>query len=209
MARESLKIFISAVTSEFGKVRDELAADLRARGHEIVVQSDFTLSPDSETLLGRLAEYIRDCNAVICLVGTQCGAWPPVRAVERLRDVLPKDIKEASYTQWEFFLARHYKRRPYVYIARDDYEVDKAPNAGDRAELQKAYFEFLKTDGVHYGRFSNIDQLARAVFKDLPGLGEKLESKPKPSAKPIVLPYQSIGDLFKVAMILWRDCARA
>jgi hypothetical protein len=32
MAQARLKIFVSAVTSEFGKARDELAADLRARG---------------------------------------------------------------------------------------------------------------------------------------------------------------------------------
>ena len=89
MQQERLKIFISAVTSEFGKVRDALAADLRARGHLVRVQSDFTQSADSETLLGRLAEYIRDCHAVICIVGKQCGACPPPRAVERLPGVLP------------------------------------------------------------------------------------------------------------------------
>jgi tetratricopeptide (TPR) repeat protein len=197
MTQERLKIFVSAVTSEFGKARDALAADLRACGHEVAVQSDFTLSPDSETLLGRLAEYIRDCHAVICLVGKQCGFCPPARAAERLPGVLPDDFREASYTQWEFFLARHYKRRPYVYVARDDYMPAKAPSTSDRADLQKAYLEFLKADGVHYGPFSNIDQLARAVFKNLPELGEKPEGKPRPTAKPIVLPYQSIGDLFK------------
>jgi hypothetical protein len=62
MAQERLRIFISAVTSEFGKARDALAADLRARGHKVTVQSDFQQSPDSETLLGALADYIRDCH---------------------------------------------------------------------------------------------------------------------------------------------------
>jgi tetratricopeptide (TPR) repeat protein len=197
MARERLKIFVSAVTSEFGKARDALAADLRACGHEVTVQSDFKLSPDSETLLGRLAEYIRDCHAVICIVGKQCGACPPTGAAGRFPDVLPKAIKDASYTQWEFFLARHYKRRPYLYIARADYVPDKLPSASDRADLQNAYGDFLKADGAHYGPFSNVDQLARAVFKDLPELAAKPEGKPKPVAKPIVLPYPSIGDLFK------------
>ncbi len=198
MSEERLKIFISAVTNEFGKARDALAADLRARGHLVWVQSDFTRSADSETLLGRLAEYIRDCHAVICIVGKQFGGGdcPPPRAVERLLGVLPTSIKEASYTQWEFFLARHYKRRPYVYSARDDYVPDESPKTGDRTDLQNAFVDFLKKeDGVHYGSFSNIDQLARAVLKDLPELA------PEPVApqrgKPIVLPYPSIGDLFK------------
>ncbi|HMK69420.1 MAG TPA: DUF4062 domain-containing protein [Xanthobacteraceae bacterium] len=196
MPDKHLKIFISAVTSEFGKARDALAADLRARGHDVTVQSDFKQSPESETLLGRLAEYIRDCHAVICIVGKQCGACPPPRAVERLPGVLPKGLKEASYTQWEFFLARNYKRRPYVYLARDDYVPDRNAATGDNATLQSAYLAFLKADGVHYGPFSNIDQLARAVLRDLPELAAEPQP-PQRVAKPIVLPYPSIGDLFK------------
>jgi tetratricopeptide (TPR) repeat protein len=192
-----LKIFISAVTGEFGKARDALGADLRARGHEVTIQSDFKQSPDSETLLGRLAEYIRDCYAVIFIVGKYCGACPPALAAERLQEVLPKDIKEASYTQWEFFLARHYKRRPYTYIARDDYTPDQNSASSDRADLQRAYLQFLEADGVHYGPFSNIDQLARAVLKDLPEVGNVPIVESQPTTKPIVLPYPSIGDLFK------------
>ncbi len=191
-----MRIFISAVTNEFGKARDALAADLRARGHTVSVQSDFQQSPNSETLLGRLDKYIRDCNAVICIVGKHCGACPPGRAAERLPDVLPKDIRKASYTQWEFFLARHYKRRPYMYRARDDYTPDRTLASGDNVDLQNAYVEFLKADGVHYGPFSNVDQLARAVFRDLPELAPE-PIVPTQPAKPIVLPYPSIGDLFK------------
>ena len=192
-----MKIFISAVTNEFGKARDALASDIRARGHMVRIQSDFQKSADSETLLGRLAEYIRDCHAVICIVGKQCGACPPARAAKRLPDVLPKDIEEASYTQWEFFLARHYKRRPYIYIARDDYIPDQKTASGDRVDLQSAYLEFLKADGVHRGPFSNIDQLARAVLIDLPEVATEPIVGPQAAAKPIVLPYPSIGPLFK------------
>ena len=198
MPQESdrLRIFISAVTSEFGNARDAVASDLRARGHTVRVQSDFQQSPNSETLLGRLDEYIRDCNAVVCIVGKHCGACPPDRAAERLPDMLPKDIKKASYTQWEFFLARHYKRRPYMYRARDDYTPDRTLASGDNVDLQNAYVEFLKADGVHYGPFSNVDQLARAVFRDLPELAPEPIVSTQP-AKPIVLPYPSIGELFK------------
>jgi hypothetical protein len=196
MPQERLKIFVSAVTSEFGKARDALAADLRAR-HEVTIQSDFQQSPDSETLLGNLAEYIRDCHAVICLVGKRSGAYPPENAVERLPPgLLPAAVKEASYTQWEFFLARHFKRRPYVYIARDDFVADEKAGASDRPNQQSEYAKFLKDDGVQYGPFSNIDQLARAVFKDLPELTAKPIPRLQPT-KPMVLPYPSIGELFK------------
>ncbi|HMG77921.1 MAG TPA: DUF4062 domain-containing protein [Xanthobacteraceae bacterium] len=192
-----LRIFISAVTSEFGKARDAVASDLRTRGHEVTVQSDFKQSPDSETLLGNLADYIRDCHAVVCIVGKRCGACPPARAAERLKGVLPNDIKEASYTQWEFFLARHFKRRPYLYIAGDSYEPDRDAAAGDRADLQNTYLEFLKADGAHYTGFSDANELRIAVLRDEP----KIIAKPAPTSrtvtKPTVLPYPSIGPLFK------------
>jgi Domain of unknown function (DUF4062) len=168
MAQEPLKIFVSAVTSEFGKARDELAADLRARGHEVAVQSDLKQSPNGETLLGTLAEYIRDCNAVICIVGNQSGACPPARAAERFQNVLPTEIREASYAHWEFFLTRYYRRQPYLYIARQDYVEDRPPSPNDRADLQSGFLAFLKADGAFHGSFSNVDQLARAVLKDLP-----------------------------------------
>jgi tetratricopeptide (TPR) repeat protein len=197
MPHEPLRIFISAVTSEFGKARDALASDLRARGHEVTVQSDFKQSPDSETLLGNLADYIRDCHAVVCIVGKRCGACPPARATERLKGVLPNDIKEASYTQWEFFLARHFKRRPYLYIAGDAYKPDRDTAVGDRADLQNTYLQFLKVDGVQYTGFSDANELRIAVLRDEP----KIVATPAPTsqsaAKPVVLPYPSIGDLFK------------
>jgi tetratricopeptide (TPR) repeat protein len=197
MPHERLRIFISAVTSEFGKARDALAADLRARDHEVTIQSDFQQNPDSETLLGALAKYIRDCNAVICIVGKRAGACPPTRAAKAYSKVLPAALKEASYTQWEFFFARHFKRRPYIYIARDDYGPDQSLAPGDRTALQDAFRDYLKTENVHYGPFSNIDQLARAVLKDLPDIAGKPVVAPRLAGKPIVLPYPSIGDLFK------------
>ena len=192
-----LRIFISAVTSEFGKARDALASDLRARGHEVTVQSDFKQNPDSDTLLGNLSDYIRDCHAVVCIVGKRCGACPPARAAKRLTGVLPEDIKDASYTQWEFFLARHFKRRPYLYIAGDSYEPDRDTAAGGRVDLQNTYLEFLKADGAHYTGFSDANELRIAALRDEP----KIVAKPAPTSrtvtKPIVLPYPSIGPLFK------------
>jgi tetratricopeptide (TPR) repeat protein len=197
MPQDRLRIFISAVTSEFGKARDALAADLRARGHDVTIQSDFQQNPDSETLLGALADYIHDCHAVICIVGKRAGACPPPRAVEEFPKILPADLRETSYTQWEFFLARHFKRRPYVYIVRDDYTPDQSLAPGDRTALQDAFRDHLKAENVHYGPFSNIDQLARAVLKDLPDIAAKPVVTPRPTGKPIALPYPSIGDLFK------------
>lgn len=193
-----MKIFISAVTSEFGRARDKLASDFRARGHQVAVQSDFQQKPDSETLLGTLADYIRDCHAVICVIGKRSGASPPAKAANQQNDprVLPTGINEASYTQWEFFLARYYKRRPFVYLATDEYKPDRdAPN--DNSALQDAYLAHLKAEGVQYTSFSTAEELRIAALRDEP----KIASDPAPvrqsTIKPIVLPYPSLGPLFK------------
>ncbi len=192
-----MRIFISAVTSEFGKARDAIRSDFRARGHDVVVQSDFKQSPDSETLLGLLAECIRDCHAVICVVGKRAGACPPERAADRFKEALPKGTGEASYTQWEFFLARHFNRRRYRYFARDDYVPDQPSSSADHAEMQRSYIGLLKADGVHYTPFSKAEELRIAVMRDEPKIAVKLETEIEPKSKPIVLPYPSIGPLFK------------
>jgi tetratricopeptide (TPR) repeat protein len=57
--------------------------------------------------------------------------------------------------------------------------------------------EFLKADGAHYTGFSGANELRIAVLRDEP----KIVANPAPTSrsatKPIVLPYPSIGDLFK------------
>jgi len=197
MAQEQLKIFVSAVTSEFGKARDAVASDLRARGHIVRVQSDFQQGPNNETLLGRLAEYIRDCNAVFCVVGKHCGSGPPPRAAAEFAKALPDGIKEASFTQWEFFLARHYGRRTYVYVASEDYKADEKAVDDDRTDLQGAYLAHLEAAGVHYTKFADSKELRIAVLRDEPKIVGPPEPERRAKGKPIVLPYPSIGDLFK------------
>jgi hypothetical protein len=122
----AFRVFLSAVTNEFGAARDALAADLRSRGTLVRVQSDFRQEAESDTTLKKLHDYIRDCSAVVCMIGTRSGACPPPFAATPFHDMLPTGISEASYTQWEFFFARHYKRRLSIYIAKPDYIPDQS-----------------------------------------------------------------------------------
>src|SRR6516165_1407347 len=110
MAAE-FRIFLSAVSSEFGAARDGLAADLRSRDTLVRVQSDFRQEAGSDTTLKKLHDYICDCSAVVCVIGTRSGACPPPGEAAPFLEMLPPGISEASYTQWEIFFARHYKRR--------------------------------------------------------------------------------------------------
>src|SRR5271166_5648182 len=102
MAAE-FRVFLSAVTSEFGRARYALAADLRSRDTLVRVQSDFRQEADSDTTLKKLHDYIRGCSAVVCVIGARSGACPPPAAAAQFAHLLPPGITEASYTQWEFF----------------------------------------------------------------------------------------------------------
>src|SRR5215470_17548242 len=168
MPQDEFRIFLSAVSSEFGKARDAVAADLRAREAVLRVQSDFRQEAGSDTTLKKLHDYIRDCSAVVCVIGTRSGACPPAAAAAPFRKMLPSGIVEASYTQWEFFFARHYERHLSIYIANPDYPPDQpAPTTADRPDLQQALVRYIvEEQGLDRSYFPNVDQLARAVLKE-------------------------------------------
>jgi hypothetical protein len=185
------RVFLSAVTSEFGAARDALAADLRSRKTLVQVQSDFRQEAGSDTTLKKLHDYIRDCSAVVCVIGGRSGDCPPSVAAAPFREMLPSGISEASYTQWEFFFARHYERRLSIYIANPDYPPDQpAPTTEDRPDLQQALVRHIVDErGLDRSYFSSRGDLRAEVLKEdwprkLPG-------------KPLVLPYTSLGTLFK------------
>jgi tetratricopeptide (TPR) repeat protein len=190
MPQDDFRIFLSAVTSEFGRARDAVAADLRSREALLRVQSDFRQEAESDTTLRKLHDYIRDCSAVVCVIGKRSGAVPPPAAAEPFAHVLlPYGIATASYTQWEFFFARHYKRRLSVYIATDAYPPDLPAPAGDNPALQQAFRAHIKAQGLDRDSFASVDELARKVLKE--------DWPKKREGKPIALPYPSLGTLFK------------
>src|SRR5712671_6051259 len=191
MSQDEFRIFLSAVTSEFGTARDAVAADLRSREALLRVQSDFRQEAGSDTTLRKLHDYIRDCSAVVCIIGKRSGALPPPKAAAPFAHMLPSGIATASYTQWEFFFARHFGRRLSIYIATDDYQPDLAKPAGeDDPELQRAFCgHIVKEEGLDRSYFANEDQLARALLRE--------DWPKKRTGKPIALPYPTLGSLFK------------
>src|SRR5262245_14891689 len=105
------RVFVSAVSGELRSYRTAVARVIRRKGLEVRDQEHFPQGP--ATLLEQLADYIRDCQAVVLLVGERCGAFPsdehaavlgPVPAFEKFRTASGQ--ARASYTQWEFFLAK-------------------------------------------------------------------------------------------------------
>ena len=161
------RVFLSAVTSEFGTARDALANDLQARGLQLRVRRSFRQEPGADTLLRLLHDYIRECSAVVCVIGERSGTRPSAAAATPFVHLLPMGITEASFTQWEFFFARAYKRRLSLYIAAADYPPERdAPSGDDFPELRQAFVAHINAAGLHYTPFSNRDQLRAEVLKE-------------------------------------------
>jgi tetratricopeptide (TPR) repeat protein len=191
-----MKLFLSCVSSEFRSYRLKLANQLGALKHqpyEVKVQEDFTQG--GFTLLDKLAEYIRECDLVIHLVGDACGARPSDEHVRALFDHLnipaPSPLPELSYTQWEYALAQRFVRPILCYIAsetapRDCVPAVQQPEAD--ALLQRDHRTRIEASGKHYETFSSHAELARRVFFDL-----HLEADLKINN----LPDKSLGTLFK------------
>jgi len=183
------RVFLSAVSSEFGSARDMLAASLRSRDLLLRVQSDFHQEAAADTTLRKLHDYIRDCSAVVCIIGQRSGAMPPAASAAPFAHMLPPGVTEASYTQWEFFFARHYRRRLSLYIATGEWKPDKPAAAGDRADLQTALIEHIvEQQGLDRDSFGTVDRLCHLVLKE-----DWPREKPP---KPILLPYAGLGELF-------------
>ena len=109
---DQFRVFLSAVSSEFGTVRDALANDLQSHDLIVRVQRSFRYDDNAETLLHKLRNYIETCHVVIFLIGSRSGAgFPTAVEAERFRDDLPQGITEASYTQWEMLFARHFGKK--------------------------------------------------------------------------------------------------
>lgn len=141
---EDFRVFISGVTGEFGQVREAIAAALRRRGMVVKEQKDFRPEPFSATTLKLLHDYIAICDAVVYMVGARSGDKPPRVSAAEFVHLLPRGIAEATYTQWEFYFARHFDRPMFVYVANPVYKPDKpAPTGADYPELQEAFRHYI------------------------------------------------------------------
>jgi hypothetical protein len=154
----AFRVFISCVSSEFKHYRDDLRGCLTSPGREVEIQEDF--ADGGGTLLAKLDDYIRSCQAMIHLVGDACGCSPQQAEVRevlarhpRLKDELPElatdfesDPCPLTYTQWEVFLAIYHRVDCFIYLAEEGTrrevgwnrsEADSASQEAHRARLHR------------------------------------------------------------------------
>ncbi|MBK8338332.1 MAG: tetratricopeptide repeat protein [Sterolibacteriaceae bacterium] len=204
----NVAIFLSTVTAEFRSYRDALRRDLDRPNVTVKVQEDFIAS-GSETL-DKLDDYIRQCDAVIHLVGDMTGASAKGSSVALIRRRYPDfaarppalagflddGAPALSYTQWEAWLALYHGKTlliaaPEPGAPRDaGYRLDESQRAAQQAHLER-----LRSAG-HYVeiRFANADRLAVDMLRSRL---QEIVARAGPPTRPGNLPFRSIGDLFK------------
>jgi hypothetical protein len=109
---------------------------------------------------------------------------PPVAAAAPFAHMLPAGVIEASYTQWEFYFARHYKRRLLLYVATDEWSADKTPCLRSAANPPTAH--------AAQGPSHRAESATRRWFISL---GAGAEQDDMPSAAPDMQCVQSRTDL--------------
>src|SRR5947209_9947543 len=130
------RVFISCVSDEFEKagapfpaVRGQLRHYLTRADCDVKVQEDFRQAGDADTLQ-HLASYVRQCAAVIHLVGELPGAVANPKAIHDLLAAEPGlfegqpeelrrelgDLAGLTYTQWEAYLALCFNIPLFIYV---------------------------------------------------------------------------------------------
>ncbi|MEM9369187.1 MAG: tetratricopeptide repeat protein, partial [Planctomycetota bacterium] len=148
------RIFISAVSSEFGTTRQSVANIITRLGYEPVMQEIFGTEPGDVRAV--LRDKIDACDGLIQIVGHAYGFAPPKPDPE---------FGEVSYTQYEFLYARQAGKKTWLIVAADACERDtpveeldctSVPDGANaetlrqhRMGLQQAYREGILSGNEH------------------------------------------------------------
>lgn len=138
---EDLKIFISATSADLRSYRKLADEGLRKLGYNPIEQSNFP--PAASSVKAMLRKTLKDCHAVVHIVGRVYGAEPSQRDAEEPR---------RSYTQMEYEIARELKKKVYVFICGDGFNYDPhEAESPELFELQDAHRRrLLGSDHVFY-----------------------------------------------------------
>jgi hypothetical protein len=190
-----MKIFLSAVTGELGRYREELHRALLRKKLQPRTQENFR--PGTATLLEFLRDEIRECDRVILLIGERCGSFPTDNELKAIGSIdefnrycAATGQSRASYSQWEFFLARHLDKPIQVFFTGKDFvPKEKNSEATDLQACQKTYRDWIVRLGLARSTISTSEKLIEDVLVD----DLVTRSGPRPNN----LPYPSLGTLFK------------
>ena len=153
--------------------------DLDRPNVTVKVQEDF-VAWGTDTLQ-KLDEYIRQCDAVIHLVGERTGAmagpsapstilgrYPDfIESLAPISDTFTSDGKSLSYAQWEAYLAVYHGKPLIIAVPSSDVSGRlKEPASSDESQAQKAHLARLESLGRYPEIvFHNSDRLAVEILR--------------------------------------------
>jgi len=185
------KIFLSCVTNEFLPHRKLLTDDLSLPHVKVQVQEDFIQGGGST--LEKLDQYIKDCAAVIHLVGSATGSSPRstevaglqkrypdlAKRIPCLKETLDTNPTSLSFTQWEAWLAIYHNVPVYIY--RAEAGTVRAPGFVEdpkQRQLQDQHWNRFRTHGKDWTTFREEQQLCRLVLRSLNSILPLIVKKP-------------------------------
>ena len=193
---ETVRLFLSAVSSEFGACRRRLRKELTRPSVDVKEQEDFIVT-GTETL-DLLDLYIETCDAVVQIVGDMTGAMAQAPSVALIRSRYPDFASRfprlapfldpggppLSYTQWEAWLALYHGKRLFVAVPEETAPRDgMCPDAAQKA-AQQAHLQRLADEERYPFRFESDDKLLITLLRS--PLNEILQSA-RP-ARPMMAP---------------------
>ncbi len=165
-------VFISSTSADLGSYRNVVRDTLLAMGCFPVLQEYF--SADSRSGEAVLAESIKRCDAVVCLVGFLYGSEPSQRSA---------DVRRRSFAHMEYDVARRLKKPVLAFLAEEKCPFDAhVVEEEDKRALQESFRAALLQQHV-VAFFSDADGLRTQVIGALTHLaGEKRQERPSHAA---------------------------
>jgi hypothetical protein len=144
------KVFISATSGDLRSVRQMVGKALLTIGCHPVEQSHF--EPDYRTVHDMLHGRIKECQALVHIVGLRYGAEPDPAS-------LPEGTPRRSYTHMEYDLGRALQKqrggewfRVYTFVCPEDFPYDPEPDAEteERRAMQRAHRQAILGGEILY-----------------------------------------------------------
>ncbi len=146
------EIFISAAATEFGPLRQVVAAVLRDIGAAPVEHTDFSVAYGP--LQGVLNLTIKRCDAVIHIAGLSFGPEPKERTLGAPR---------RSFTHFEVDVAKSLKKPVFVFVAKPGAGGSlPAPEDPEAEAIQYEHRRALAASGEHW-TFSTVEELTGMI----------------------------------------------
>ena len=206
MAR--LQLFLSTVSAEFRNYREILRHNLNLPDVTIQIQEDFIAG--GVPTLEKLEFYIRQCDAVIHLVGDGLGSQAKPRSLAYLNERYPElasrfpilgeflspEVPSLSYTQWEAWLALLHGRKLLICVPSPGAPRQEGFAADPKEQvLQQRHLARLRSfEAYPEVNFHSIDQLTWQIQSSL---FLELRTAAGQIRPPTTLPYAPLGKLLK------------